>query len=582
MDIFIDGKKAVIKKGSSFDYVSENRAFSDSDDYTLSITLPLTGCIENIKIFGHINRMDFGSRQFVREATIYDANFVKHGVITVVDANEYEVKIQFLEGRSVQNFMTTFDDVYINELNLGRFPVSLPSVVSYGNIDSGHQYVALPWWNEDQETMNNETVADGDTYKWSEDTKEVGKLSYMPYLIFIAKKICENRGYTYDFSQWEDSDDRHLLVCNALPAAWDIPDIARALPRWTVTEFFEELEKILVCEINIDHKSRHIDLTFCKNVVNTENEILLHDVLDEVSCEVSYNDEICKFKGSANIKYADRGDVDWKEDQCQWLVSLFKQEGRMYREFQTEQEFFQWDIDEFGIIGITGKNDERPRQRGYLVHVIESDRYLVYKVVYANYEQSPNMYYYKWVEINRFGDFIQAPDSDNAIELSCVPAHLGELDEALANCIFLSPSGFSEKDEEDEDGVTQPIAYGTLLKGEPSDKAEYYDKIFLAYWYGESANDRWQSNYGKLLPKCPYADGRFSLSRRYKNYLQGLKVSPMEKVKVSWLSSKIPDVRAIYNIKGQRYLCEKITATFTENGMSQLLKGEFYPILDKG
>lgn len=39
-------------------------------------------------------------------------------------------------------------------------------------------------------------------------------------------------------------------------------------------------------------------------------------------------------------------------------------------------------------------------------------------------------------------------------------------------------------------------------------------------------------------------------------------------------------VRSVFHIKGKHYLCEKITATFTEYGMSQLLKGEFYPLLD--
>ena len=39
------------------------------------------------------------------------------------------------------------------------------------------------------------------------------------------------------------------------------------------------------------------------------------------------------------------------------------------------------------------------------------------------------------------------------------------------------------------------------------------------------------------------------------------------------------DVRSVFHIRGKRYICEKITATFTEkNGMSQLLKGVFYPM----
>ena len=33
MILYIDGKKAVIKSGSSFEYISENRAFTDSDAF---------------------------------------------------------------------------------------------------------------------------------------------------------------------------------------------------------------------------------------------------------------------------------------------------------------------------------------------------------------------------------------------------------------------------------------------------------------------------------------------------------------------------------------------------------------------
>lgn len=58
MNIIIDNKRAVLKSGSSFEYIAENRYFTGSDSYTLTITFPLKGCKENIEIFGHINRMD--------------------------------------------------------------------------------------------------------------------------------------------------------------------------------------------------------------------------------------------------------------------------------------------------------------------------------------------------------------------------------------------------------------------------------------------------------------------------------------------------------------------------------------------
>ena len=35
-----------------------------------------------------------------------------------------------------------------------------------------------------------------------------------------------------------------------------------------------------------------------------------------------------------------------------------------------------------------------------------------------------------------------------------------------------------------------------------------------------------------------------------------------------------------FGLTRKKYLCEKLTATFTEHGMSQLIKGVFYPIVE--
>ena len=582
MQLIIDGKDAVLKKGSSFDYVSENRSFSDADDYTLSITLPLADCPENLDIFGHVDRMDIDTRHIVLEASIVDRAFSKNGIITVVEATEIEVKCQFLEGRSVQNFLTTFDDVYINELNLGSYPTStLPQYVSHGDIDHGSDSVALPWWNESSEVMNNEVVVENGVYKWADSTKSIGKLSYMPYLIEITKRICSQLNYSFDFSEWEESNEKNLLICNVLPASWDIPQFARALPHWTVSEFFAELEKFMICEINIDHKVKHVSLAFSNNDGRTKNTVKIDNVLDSFSSEVSYEDELCQFKGIANLRYADRGDEKWKLEQCQWLVDLMKMEGKYFKEFQTEAEFMDWYTSQFGLLGpwITGKESERGKNVGLLMHIVETDRYGMWRVIYGNSSEYPNMYYYQWLDLNRFGDVINDRNSDNDIELQMVPACVQSTDFDHGLCLFMSPSNFNESEGYDNEGIRQPIAYSNFLKGEPDSGAEYYDKIILAYWDGHSANHN--SFYPeKTLPPCPYVDERFSLKIRYGSYLSGIKVNPREKLKISWISTSIPDVRSVFFIRGKLYLCEKITATLTEHGMSQLLKGEFYPLVD--
>ena len=58
MIILVNGKKAMLKSGFSFDYVTENRLFLGRDGYTLSMAFPLKDCPENVEIFGQIHRME--------------------------------------------------------------------------------------------------------------------------------------------------------------------------------------------------------------------------------------------------------------------------------------------------------------------------------------------------------------------------------------------------------------------------------------------------------------------------------------------------------------------------------------------
>ena len=122
-----------------------------------------------------------------------------------------------------------------------------------------------------------------------------------------------------------------------------------------------------------------------------------------------------------------------------------------------------------------------------------------------------------------------------------------------------------------------------LLVGEQQKQPEYFDKLYLGFWTG--------SPLTTYLYPCPIIDYVTVVGERtfhIKNmslrlrYSEGKKpfyeLDDTVKYTFSFLADDIPNPRALFYIKGQRYLCEKITATFTENGMSQLLKGVFYKV----
>lgn len=175
MQIYINNKLAALKQGTSFEYVSENRLFSGSNGYTLTITFSLKDCPQNQQIFGHINRADVSAGMVVFDCEIRDKSFYKFGCITITEINEAEVKTQFLNGRSELNFDSSFGKVYINELDLGKPATTSPSGVvpahAWWYVDWSTEAVALPWVNDASGNIQNCATYNGTSYVWHSDTR---------------------------------------------------------------------------------------------------------------------------------------------------------------------------------------------------------------------------------------------------------------------------------------------------------------------------------------------------------------------------------------------------------------------------
>ena len=79
ISLTIDGAQVALKKGSSIEYVSENRIFTDADDYSLEIELPLAECPQNIAVFGRLTRKDVDTDKIFFNAVLQDTKFRKVG-----------------------------------------------------------------------------------------------------------------------------------------------------------------------------------------------------------------------------------------------------------------------------------------------------------------------------------------------------------------------------------------------------------------------------------------------------------------------------------------------------------------------
>ena len=616
MEIRINGKIAMLKKGTSFEFVAENRLFSGSDGYTLSITFPLRHCRNNLDIFGHINRADVIAGKVIFDCEIRDRNFYKFGSITITEINDAEVKTQFLEGRSEQNFDMTFDDVFINELDLGSPTETTDSTPekAWDPFINNMKCVALPWVNDYSGNIQNladfhpeERNPDGTLkshsyYSWNADCR--GR-SWQPYLLYITKKICEAVGYSADFSKWEEKEEyKYLLVCNTLPYAWDTAGFARALPHWTVAEFFEKLELFLGGEFTIDHRGKSVEFAFTDATLLATEPVQLDKVVDEHTVEVTVDDDKCEYQEAKNLVYKECDHEMWKFYSCDWFIKAWQKGAVRYATMRELLSANRW-------LATWNGSTSRGSNRDKLLYAEDVDAYFIVRSLSKTLVEKrdgwmPNRYQYKMElrPVNLFGGRI-VDDSEDAdeVEIEFVPAWVDETEDKYGRCLFLSFSGYDENDstgtswsrdpyqrkEEIDNTLYQPHALQFLAAGERDKKAEYYDRIYVGWWDGA------QTQNGKL--PHPYVEDieiaddwsnfiniHFSLRINHTslNRSRALhSIDSRQKTTFKFLSDTIPNPRAVFFIKGKKYLCEKLTATFTENGMSQLIKGVFYPIVEE-
>lgn len=620
MIIYINDKPAVLKAGSSFEYIVENRLFLGRDGYTMALTFPLNDCPQNRDIFGYINRMDVSKKKLLYECSIIDKGVSLFGTLQIIDISDSEVKAQFSEGRCEQIVTSSLDDIYINQLDLGEWPEYTPNEILPADALRRSNAVAFPWVNTAHPTpIQNQVDRNGEIFwRWSTETT---KLSWQPFLLFITKNICSAIGYEYDFSEWEDSQFSHIIICNTLPAAWDIPQYAKAMPSWTVSEFFEKLELFMACEFDFDHRAKTVSFRFSKSVIDKLPEVQITSVVDSYNVKVSKEDNSsCDYIGVKNLVYKDGGHQLSNYYNCSWMMESWP-EKEIVR-YDTMSELLEknpypstywtgytFHVDNlYGIPqnGSSGRPNVGVPHNGYpaffLLYAKDVDTYFSYRSIglvpapsvegfppgflfdsfkYQDYELRP---------VNVFGSM--NPNVDDTEEIEFVPVCIDYTDNDHGYAMFLSPSEFNESAIEDDfshTDVAQLRVAQTIEQGEIERGSAYYDTIYVAFAQVEGEASVRNMPYPIIDFVSMWKKDYFSYPKDYSIRRSGPstplvmqlpKIDPLCKFNFSFLADSIPNPRAIFNIAGKRYICEKITATFTEEGMSQLLKGEFYPLIE--
>lgn len=591
MVILINGMPAAIKKGSSFEFISENCLFTGADAYSLSITFPLAGCPQNLAIFGHLNRKDNDLNKLLLDCEIHEGSLNMYGAVNIVSITEKEVKTQFLEGRSVSNFSSDLDKVYINELDLGSTHKLLtgdnkymgPNVMAYREQIERREYtgyVYLPWVNNTTGNIQNPVVEQGDPYYFS--YKYAGgehdyypEVCGQPYLLHVIKRVLDEVGFGFDDSNLEGTWWEDVIVCNTLPLAWEMPELKYVLPHWTVAEFMEQVELFMDAQFVLDKPKNCYHLELNATVRSNMKEVVLDKVVDVHQVDLKDKNSVKDtFHDQLNVAYADCDHQQWPFYSCDGIEH--KLPIHRWANITNMKATLDNYLDRVGTL----KHDYYKQ----LHYCVSEDTYFVLRCCSIGMIVGQVRHYMHYMPVNVFGPHIINKENSDIKEMSIVPVCIDHVDKG--DLFFLECGQLGDDTGAKDPNPDQSFAVNTIKSGS-SLKSEYFDKLYVGFWIGNFSFDYPNLPHPiidkyEVLPnntvKTWAHTMRLNGNKAYIGRRQKFAVDQSKKFSFTFIADAIPNVQSCFFIHGKKYLAEKITATFSESGMSQKMKMVAYRV----
>lgn len=599
-ELYIDGQLAVLSEGFNIMLTSENPYFTRSSSYSLDIELPM---IANHAIFKHINRLDVTKKKTILPAMlIVDARCLLYGSAVLLSVEDTLVKVQLVSGNAEFNLLTN-DDIYIDELELGdAYIPPMPGILqfflpesemkaAYGSVDEVDGIFLPVFYQEAKEEnlVNRVTYEEGTTNFNPGSSFFVG--SFQPYLLTVIKKLIGYFGYTFDTTFFDNSFLRNIYICSAVNSF----RIETALPHWTVSEFFDELEKFLGIITVVDEYAKVVRFVELNNYFsNPDKEVISHSaLLREFTVEID-EEKSDKDVTSGNVGYdlPSTSDDGYLRLDRYLLKAAKKVEYANYRDMKNAYDSM----------------DKEARKR--VIFVVD-------KRYYINYNENETDILR---EINLYADLIRDPEAyETDAELKIVPAKIVQYDRGTwkrlehnfdvvrtdTSLVLNIPLISYYRKNYNLDWVISPQGEAFNIQEaisgdvELPEKQQKNDRMEIAFNTGKFNRQNVTSNgqtksYSHAYPFTDYQQKTAAQLTDFLPYSLSLndlcpdsighRLSVLKMFHsnipytINFQADRLPDVNKVFLIGNKRYLCEKIEVEIDANGLNKVLKGTFYRV----
>lgn len=588
-ELYIDGQLAILPEGFDITFASENPYFTHSSSYSLDIDLPMP---ENHAIFSHVNRLDVTKSKTILPASlIVDAKCLLQGSAVLLSVEDDLVKVQLVSGNAEFNFLTN-DDIYIDELDLGtvnwpdnnqnRFQPPANMVNYYGSIDD-IEAVWLPVFYQEAkwENLQNDAIYEFGTNNFTL-CPYYGRRCVQPYLLTVIKKIVEHFGYTFDTSFFDNNFLRNVYVCSAVSGN----RVASALPHWTISEFFDELEKFLCAVTVVNERTKIVNLVGLNDYFAESGK----EIIDTTSLLREFTVEIEE----------EKDDKDLSTGNVSYNLPSHTDDGYLRMKKEIVEAAYKQEYDTYAAM-LAAYSEMGDNDRKTTLFVVGKRHYISYN---ENDKDALR-------EVNLYADLLRDPDSfDVETSLGIVPAKIlqfnvgvygsvaeYDLNRPYTSMVLNIPAvGYQATVAKQERFNLQEAINGNVELKEKQKKNEIMEVAFNtglfnrqnvtyngqthAYDYAYPFTDYQQKTAAQLTDFLPYS---LSLNDVCPDSV-GHRLSVLKMFHsnipyaIRFRADRLPDVNKVFLIGNKKYLCEKIEAKIDANGLYPILEGTFYRI----
>ena len=640
LTLLLNNHPATIKDGTSFKLTRVNPYFDDQGDYTFEVQLPLSGCPQNLAIFGPLHRPEVSHNTLIGQKLsmqLIAPPINLEGYATITSITEAEVKVQLKAGKSSLLNAEGADTQYIDQLPLGSVwnGQGLPTdpVKRFGTFEDT-EAVIFPLYSEADDlvvnALANDTrdpdlayyttiTADSDHGEDHEvirtDHTDRTLIAPQHYLLHILRHVVTALGYQQGNWAAIESDPirANIVILNTDCRL----ERAAALPHWTVKQFFEEVQNILGIVFTVE--SRTVNVRPLPQYYDKSNtQITLTQVVDTHTTDIDHTAAIeSKVLGCASYKFP-------TDDPLLQLPTEVYQKATILK------------LANYSSIAahFAALSAEEKAQSNFLYIDLETAN------AYAILHRADAPQTYQLAQVDQLAPSNTDPEArSNATELNIVPAHT-----LLAETKYWTGQVGGHESVRSYTPATDPkTAYPLLSIPNPvtdtslpysvdnainpsddttdtdTDTTSKADTLFVAWYNGrdDSVGRYYLANFPEPIAITLYKDTTTGL---YADTLQPHGINPREQRaplfpkhtpftlsilggdpwaaygcignfltgatnidtrvehQFQFLDPITPDPTAVYHIRGRRYACHRLELTLTPSGLAPLIQGYFYEL----